>query len=296
MPDYIFAFMSAILWAVSAPVINYGLEKIPDENPTQWISIGLFIAMGTGVLTLSPFVYYINSPIDINFYLILSGIFTFPLATGAYYLSSHSFSKRAEFASLFSKVKPLLSFALAVLILGESISQYTVLSALLVTLGIALLFVGVKQGSLSGSGVALGLLTALSWSVGEVLMKQGIQGTHPIVATWVALISGMVVFSIIAIPMMPKVLSNPTEIKILWPFCLHGCISFGVAYSLFFYSVDLIGLGRSALINAFWPILGVFFASMIRFCRARPVEIPSILIWAAILLLAGSLVQAIFEF
>lgn len=296
MPDYIFAFSSAILWAISAPVINHALVSIPRGESTQWIFTGLFFALGSGIITLTPFVIYLKSPININIYIILSGIFTFPLATGAYYISANSFSKRTEFASLFSKTKPLFTFVFAIFIIGESISQYTFISALLVTFGIILLFTGMVHGSISRTGIVYGLITAISWSIGEVFMKLGIQNNHPVVATWAALISGMVIFSAVAIPMIPKIIKHPMKTTILGPFCLHGIISFGIAYSLFFYSVNLIGLGRSALINAFWPILGIFIAAAIRYYRGQQVAIPRIVILAAIFLLAGSLVQAALEF
>lgn len=296
MPDYIFALGSALLWAISAPVINHGLKNIPNENPRHWICAGMWCAMLTGILVLTPYVYTIDSSWTINLYLILSGIITFPLATGAYYLSSHAFSKRTEFASLFSKVKPLLSFLMAVFILKESVNPYTLLSASLVTIGIALLFIGVKYKAISASGVLLGLLTALLWSIGEVLMKLGIEDIHPVVATWIALICGLVVFTVVTLPIVPRVLLSVGSVKVLWPFFLHGGLSFGIAYSLFFYSIDLIGLGRSVLINAFWPILGILLTAGIRLYRNQKIEIPMLLIWAALFLLAGSLVQSIFEF
>jgi len=294
MPDYFFAFMSAILWAASAPIINHGLKKIEGDNSVPLILIGLFIAMIIGAMVLTPFVCYLDSPIEVNPYLIISGILTFPLATGAYYLSSRSFSKRAEFTSLFSKIKPLISFTLAILILKEDINQYSVYSAILVALGITALFIGIKLGELSPTGVILGILTALAWSAGEVLMAQGINDIHPMTATWIALLSAITISSIVIIPTIYKTPKHRINVKTLWPFIAHGGISFGAAYSLFFYSVDLIGLGHTVLINAFWPALAIFFTSLLRFNKGEAVNIPSTLLVSAFFLLVGSLFHAIF--
>lgn len=295
MPDYGYAILSALLWASSVPIINMGLAGIPENKNHQWIAAGLFLAMATGTIALLPLVLMLNEQVVVNTNLVLAGVLTFPLATGVYYLAGDAFSGRTEFASQFSKVKPLFSFVLAVVVLREGISNATVISVTLVGMGTLLLLFGAGTRVLNRTGVLLGLLTALFWGLGELFMKLGIQGNSPLAANWVALASGTLIFSLLGIPSLLKVAATSASIIRLWPFCIHGIVSFCAAYSLFFYSLDQIGLAKSVLINAFWPILSVLITTLIRVSRRQPPGVPRILLVAALILLAGSLAQTVSE-
>ena len=291
MPDYSYAILSALLWASSAPLINHGLAKLPEQNRFQWICFGLLFAMFAGAIALSPFLFIIDSPLELNVYLVLAGIFTFPLATSTYYLSGEAFSGRTEFASQFSKIKPLLSFVFAVLILHEATNRYSLISISLIALGTMIFIWAANNHSLSRKGVALGLMAALLWALGELFMKLGIANIHPILATFVAIVSGILVSGVFIVRGFRRVAGGPGLVTTLWPFMLHGIISFGAAYSLFFYSVKEIGLAHSVLINAFWPILSILITAVIRVLRKRPIDIPPSLLIASLILLAGSLLQ-----
>lgn len=292
MPDYSYAILSALLWASSAPIINHGLTKLPKQHRFQWICYGLFFAMLAGAISLSPFLLIIDMPLEINVYLLLAGVFTFPLATSTYYLSGEAFSGRTEFASQFSKIKPLLSFAFAVLILHESITSLSLVSISLIALGTVIFIWAASKHSLSRKGVFLGLMAALFWALGELFMKLGISDIHPILANFVAIVSGILISAIFILRGFKSVTGSTGIITTLWPFMLHGIVSFGAAYTFFFYSVKEIGLAHSVLINAFWPILSILITAAIRTTRKRPVDIPPILLVASLILLFGSLLQA----
>ena len=293
MPDYSYAIFSALLWAASAPIINHGLEKLPQQQRFNWTILGLFFAMLTGALTLLPFLWTIQTPVEINGYLILAGLLTFPIATGTYYLSGIAFSGRMEFASQFSKIKPLLSFLLAIFVLHETTSNQSLISVSLIALGTFIFLWGARTHALSSKAIVLGLLAALFWALGELFMKLGISNNHPVHANLVAIISGLVVFSFIALHSLKSITSKVNIIHTLWPFFLHGIVSFGVAYTMFFYSINQIGLARTVLINAFWPILSLLITAVIRIIRGRPIAIPAVLMVAALMLLSGSLFQII---
>jgi len=293
MPDYGYAVLSALLWAASAPVINHGLDKLPQQHRVRWISLGLFIALFTGAIALLPFLWIIQAPVEVNTYLVLAGLLTFPLATGTYYLSGEAFSGRMEFASQFSKIKPLLSFLLAAFVLHETMSQQSLISVSLIALGTVIFIWGATSHVLSGKGVVFGLLAAVFWALGELFMKLGIAGNHPILANWVAIVSGMFVFGAIALPGYKKVTGEAKIFPMLWPFVVHGIVSFSVAYSLFFYSINQIGLAHTVLINAFWPILSILVTAIIRLIRGQALDIPKILMLASVILLLGSLFETI---
>lgn len=293
MPDYFYAIFSALLWASSAPIINYGLNNIPKKNSLQSISIGLLFALLAGIFSLTLIVVWLDLSLEINIYLILSGAFTYPIATGAYYITSELFKKRAEFASVFSKVKPIISFSLATLFLQEIPSNITVISLLFIITGTLVLILGSNKNIMSLKATAIGLLTASSWALGEAFMKKGIANSHPIAASWVALFSGCILY-IIALSFFSKRIkfrSLPNKKKIFIPFIAHGILSFCIAYTLYYFSIKNIGIARSVLINAFWPILSICIALFIRKLKNESTTIPIPLLIATILLLIGSLIQ-----
>ena len=174
----------------------------------------------------------------------------------------------------------------------ETLTNQSLISVSLITLGTFVFLWGAKTHSLNGKAVALGLLAALFWALGELFMKLGISSNHPILANWVAIVSGMIMFGVIALPGFKSIIGDVKILPTLWPFFLHGAVSFGAAYSMFFYSINQIGLAHTVLINAFWPILSILITTIIRITRRQPVAIPTVLIVAALILLSGSLFQA----
>lgn len=293
MPDYFFAIASALLWALSAPIVNYAIRKPAFVEQRIHVLAGLMVSLTTGVIVLSVVVLSLGMFPVIRYELMLAGIFTFPLATGIYYFAGVAFHGRADIASLFSKVKPLFSFFLAIAVLNETVTGYTVYSVILIGIGTLMLITGSRNRQIRFTGVMLGLLTAVFWALGEFFMKVGVSDTHPIAANLSALIAGTIVFLPFAVRPLKLVATSSAGIKSLLPFCAHGVISFGIAYSCFFFSIDRIGLGKSVLINAFWPILGLLVVSMLRIARGKPVELPIIVILSATILLAGSITQAV---
>jgi len=293
MPDYIFAIASALLWALSAPIVNFAIRKPAFVDQRVHVLAGLMVSLTTGVVVLSVVVFSLGMVPAIRYELVLAGVFTFPLATGIYYFAGVAFHGRADIASLFSKVKPLFSFFLAVAVLNEAVTGYTVYSAVLIGLGTLMLIIGSGFRQIQFAGVVLGLATAVFWSLGEVFMKMGVSDTHPIAANLSALIAGTLVFLPFAIRPLKLVAASRSGMTSLLPFCAHGVISFGIAYSCFFFSIDRIGLGKSALINAFWPILGILVVSTLRMVRGKPAGLSPIVIISAAILLAGSITQAV---
>jgi len=292
MPDYAFAVLSAFLWAGSAPLINLGLQKISENTSRSVIGIGLFFSLVSGLVTA----FFIANPKDagpiFEINLILAGIFTFPLATGGYYLASTTFENRADLASIFGKIKPLFSFLLAVLILEEVVGTNSIASVTLIGIGTFTLIIAACKQDLNYKGVILGLLTALFWAFGEVFMKLSLSETPPVLANFFALMWGTFIYIFFLLGIVLKDGMPKISLKAIWPFCLHGILSFGLAYSLFFYSIERIGLAKSVLINAFWPILAIAITSFIQILLQKPVKIPFSLLLASIFLIMGSILQA----
>jgi len=293
MPDYSFAILSTVMWASSAPIINVGLNRIRKENFVEEVIIGLFLALLSGLIALAPIVYVLVGEFPLNSSLGLSGVLTFPVATGTYYLSGIAFGQRADFASQFSKVKPLLSILLAFFVLKEAMGLHTFFSMALVIAGVSCLVAGAGFRRIRLKGVLLGLSTAAFWALGELFMTVGLNGANPLAANFSCLVAGAVAFSPLFIVTLAKHSGGYETARRLWPFCVHGVLSFGLGYTFFFFSIQRVGLGSSVLINAFWPVLGVLLTGVVRKISGQPHEIPLTVGLAATLLLAASAIQAL---
>ncbi|HAO99578.1 MAG TPA: hypothetical protein DCQ83_05990, partial [Fibrobacteres bacterium] len=94
--NYVYALVSILAWAVSGPVITYGLKQIPGETKARGILLGLLISLLSGTASLSLWVLPHARGLDFSFPLIAAGVFTFPVATGLYYLSGYAFGGKVE--------------------------------------------------------------------------------------------------------------------------------------------------------------------------------------------------------
>lgn len=291
---YSYALTSALLWAISAPVLNIGIQRIPIKAKLSGILIGLLISLATGSVLLSLITFPDLKSIPTSPYLVLAGIFTFPIATGLYYLCSSAFEGKAEIAAQFARVKPIFSVFFAILLLHEQLHYVSYISLLLISIGLAFMIKGRLHGAFSSNALLLGMLTAFSWAIGEVFMKMGLTKSISIVDTCSALLSGTIVGSLLIVPLLPSLLKRKMGIK-SWvvPFIIHGILSFGLAYSAFFESIKQIGVGQTVLINSFWPILAIFFVYLTSWLRNQEHKIPKYVWYAAPFFLMGSILQVI---
>ena len=293
MPTYIFALASAVLWALSAPVLNAGLSRMPQQTFSSIIP-GLLVSLTAGTLVLGVVAYPIHYPDSAPIQTFLAGIFTYPIATGLYYMSGFAFGTRAEFAAQFAKIKPLFSTLIAVFILGEAINTHQTLPLILMIVGISLFYFGVFNKIYSRTAVVLGLMTAIAWAIGEAFVKVAFKGSNTIDQSFIALAAGTVTAWLVYLICRQKGLkSHPVEFTCLWPFAVHGILSFGLAYTLFFHSIAVIGLYPTVLVNAFWPFLSMVVVNLFALNKNRAIgnHTPLMLWLASGLLLMASLIE-----
>ncbi len=188
----------------------------------------------------------------------------------------------------FSSVKPIFSFIFAYQFLKETIPYKPLL---FIIFGIIFLVIGTWKGGFNLVALLLGTATAFFWSLGEYFYKSGLGAHISIFYTLVALASGSIIFVVIY-PLLLRLLAKGQKIETKgWIkfFIFHGILSFGFAYAAFFESIKIVGLGRTVLINAFWPIFAIVFTYLYSSVKAEE-SIHSKYIWiAALFLLAGSI-------
>jgi uncharacterized membrane protein len=292
MPNYAFAVISALAWALSAQFVNFGLRHIPKQTKVPAVLTGLLISLSVGTSVLILLAGSSITQAHARWELVVAGILTFPVGTALYYLCGHAFGGRMEFASQFANIKPLLTILAAITFLGEGLTEVALVSFLFLLAGIGALILGTVRGVFSWTALILGFLLAGSWASGEVFIKLGMGNVPSLPATIVALASGTVVgFIFIA----PYVLGNNDVLRNAkvwgWAFAGHGMFSFIVAYPAFFESIRRIGLAQTIMINSFWPALAVGLAWIIARMQRRPEPLPTLMVVALISLLAGSFIQ-----
>ncbi|AFI85555.1 DMT family transporter [Methylophaga nitratireducenticrescens] len=291
-PDYALPVMSAVLWALSAPVVNLGLNKIPSRLGSHGVLLGLFVALSSAAFCLAIWAWLSGAAITINWRLAAAGVFTFPVATGMYYVTAVAFKGQAEVAAQFAKLKPLISIIFAAVFVGEVLNADMVLPIALIAAGISIFIVTAIRGKITMQAVLLGALTAMAWSVGETFMILGLTGSAPLTDNFVSLVFG-------ALAIVPVMLIFSKKLYIerhslgwwLLPFAVHGIISFSLAYAFFFAALESVGMLKTVVINAFWPVLALLFTYVINRVRSVNYKVPYYAWFAGLLLCSGSAVQ-----
>lgn len=293
IPDTAFAVATAVLWAISARIVGRGMAAIPGPQKFPAIAAGLMVSLLTGSAVLYAVAGRDLVVSELSPWLIAAGVATFPVGTALYYLCGHAFAGRMEFASQFANVKPLFSVGFAVLVLGETLRLPSWIALALIAAGIAVLLRATRRGAFSWAALGLGVLLALAWAAGEGFAKLGLATGPSLTATLAALLSGAAVGAVLALPYLAahRRLAFTGFRRWGWAFALHGLLSFVVAYACLFESIQRIGVGRTILINAFWPGLAVVFGWIEGRLTGRAQPVPGPMTLATVLLVSGSVVQ-----
>lgn len=295
MSMFVPALGASLLWLMVQPIISYAVGNLPRANKRDAMVVGLLVAMVSGTAALTLIVAFQGgvSAIDMNAASVLAGLFTYPLATGLFYVASHAFDSRAELASQFSRVKPVFTFAAALFVFHEPLAKGDGWAVALVLVGVGAMVASAARGHISWQALVLGMSAALAWAAGEAFVKAGFSGGRAFQDTWFSLAVSTALFAALT-PMLVRdwrgVMAGPK--RWLAAFAAHGVLSFAFAYALFFRSIAMVGLSATIVLTAFWPVLSMLIAwhGAHRRQEAYPVTAA---VWAAsALLVAGSVVQA----
>ncbi|PSJ16066.1 EamA family transporter [Nitrosomonas supralitoralis] len=292
--EYSFALISVLFWALSAPVLNVGINRIyQHSNFLLCLFFGLLLALLSGSLSLGLGLFVSGSKFhaEYNGYVLGAGIFTFPVATGLYYITAHLLNNQTELASLFAKVKPLFSIFLAILIVDETLSFQSIVSVLLIISGLLLFGRSAVKGYLSWFGLLFGLLTAMAWSIGEIFVRIGFNPETAIEQTFYALSSASIISLLLWILFAVQSKVRLPSLSTFMPFLLHGIFSFGIAYMSFFQSIAVIGVIKSVIITAFWPMFSLILTGLVNYLTDKNTKIASNIWIAAFCFISASLTQ-----
>jgi drug/metabolite transporter (DMT)-like permease len=257
---YGYALLSGVAWAVSAVVVNAGLDRLPDGQRRGGILLGTIFSLVSGALALAVFSDGTPHLVPVSFRLIAGGTLLYFVGTLMYFLCAAALGKRAQIAAQFLRIKPLFSTLIAVVFLGESLRIASIFAMCLILFALTILAMEVAGDSRNKFGFTFGLLIAMSRAAGEALIKTE-QGSYSAVAvSFTSLLIAIIVSLVVTFPLLVR--RGLPRIG-AWSACFvgYGILSMGIGYTAFFASTMRLGLARTVLVTAFWPALALLLVT-----------------------------------
>ena len=284
--------------AALATILIWGLAVIPVKHATTSGRLGLAFSLPAGLfgLTLAALCLGVRLPgwselgTVTGLVLVAVGVCEFPAATLAYYEAV----RRSELsvAVPLTRMKVVFVAVLALLLGIETVTPRLMLACAVGTLGAVILsrsrpVTPRPTAAPLNRGALLALLAAFFWAVGDVLSPVAMRRLDPLPLTLLALLAGTIVYYgyLLAAGQVTAAFRIPRRDKLL--FCGHGLFSFGLAYYTFYYAILRLGVTRTAVITASWPL--VSFAVGLAFYRERVTAAKC----CGIVLIAASIVMAL---
>lgn len=201
---------------------------------------------------------------------LLASTFLTPVMGGTFYLKSLSLIGLSRSIAI-SGIFPFFTIVLAVLFLGESLTWFIVLGAILVAYGVYLITSSFKR-YVSGSavffsedhrkGVLLAIMTALFWACSVILLKLVIRDMN-IIAVNAIRFPLAVLLLLIFIPRtnaFRMIRKQPRSVAVI---ALGGIFDMGLGSLLFLFALQHTGAVRTTILTSVSPLfaapLGIAF-------------------------------------
>ena len=167
----------AVLWGVNFVVLDVGLDSFPPL---------LFAALRFTLVAL-PAVFFIPRPAVPARYVIGVGLF---MSTGQFALLfvSMDAGMPAGLAALVLQLQVLFTIGLAVGLLGERVNRGQVAGAGLALAGMAVIAAG-RSGNVPLGALVLSVAAALSWAIGNVIMRRARPPAAMSMLVWSSLVA-----------------------------------------------------------------------------------------------------------
>ena len=267
--EYGYALGAAMLWALSSIAISGGLGALRGSGRPAGPAVitGVLTSLTVGALVLGVATGWQISPAVLDPNVIAGGLLTFPIGTGLYYFAAVAHQGRAELSSQYANVKPALSVALGAGLFGEAFGTLELVVMLIIGAGVAVIVASALRQHAGLRPAVLGLALAACWAGGEACIRAATDSHTSLQVAFGALLSSLLLaLTALAVYALAGVLA-PTRVRFRFAdfapgrahcaFALHGLLSFGLAYTLFFTSIATIGLSRTVLVTVFWPSLAL---------------------------------------
>jgi len=261
------AYSLGILAAVLATIL-FGLTNVVYKahstdvrvleisNTRVWISLPLAVLLVLLPIRATSFSMTAQAAIALSFSMIVGIV----MGDAAYFMSQNRIGVSRAFPIAMSY--PLLVYTLAATYLSEPILPFRVFGAFLVVGGVGL--IARTKGQMqedsaldnkrkAAVGIALALVTAVLWAVGEVVLQFGLTTVDAVDGYFVRMLAG----SLFLLPTLPFSMSRarrPSR-KLLVLLLVTGIIGMGFSMALGTFAVKYIGATVSSIIVASAPLI-----------------------------------------
>lgn len=253
------AFVSTLIWGLVVLIVR-GIK-----SPAY---LGVVFSMSAGILILLPIAYFTGHVIFTpaifttrdGLWLILGGVFQFPLASICYY----EMLKSAELslAVPLTRLKAVFVVVLALIFRLDDFTFKIVGACVLAVLGAGILSWQPRSGGGAGMvsvgqgrSIVMAILTSVSWSLGDILIRLALRSFPALSSTIMSLGAGALVY-LVGLTFAGRLWSVwRLPMRDMVRFALHGVLSFGLAFYLFFYAMEHIGASRATIITSGWPLV-----------------------------------------
>jgi drug/metabolite transporter (DMT)-like permease len=175
-------------------------------------------------------------------------------------------------AALYKNTQPVFTTAIAVILLGESLTGLGVLSGLAILCGIWIVSAepligqdGASWGIVSGGrrwGVAFGFLSAIGFAVGNVLKKAGMESWgEPLIAAVIGVTTALLLSVLCARPGVLRLSINGRRRRGYWQFVALGMVTSGAQIS-FLASLIFTEVWIVSVIMSIEPVLLVMMSCL----------------------------------
>lgn len=258
-----------LIWGINFLAIHSALVGLPPF---------LLCALRFGLASI-PLVFFLPRPKAPLKSIIGYGIFTFSLQFG-FLFSGIALGFAPGLASLVLQIQVFFSMGLASVVFKDRPSNWKIIGALISFIGLGIV-AGHVDGSATLSGLILILLSALSWSIGNMFSKKVASESPLALVVWGNLIAFpfMIIISLFAegpalISTSLQNLPLETIIAVMYIVCMSTFVGYGIwgfllnSYSTaviapFTLLIPVIGLLSSAIVLGeglpSWKLLACFF-------------------------------------
>jgi O-acetylserine/cysteine efflux transporter len=217
------ALVTVIAWGLNFIAIHIGLEKLPP----------ILLCTARFALTAIPWVFFLPRPKAPLRLIVGYGIFTFAIQFGLLFGGMY-LGLPAGLSSLVIQIQVFFSMGLAALIFGDVPGIWKILGALISFVGIAIVASHV-DGNATFVGLSLTLLSALSWSVGNIFSKKIAAESPVALVAWGSLVATPVMLTLSYVFEGPELivhsiqnLSTDTVVAVLYIVYLSSFVGYGI--------------------------------------------------------------------
>ena len=270
------ALLTSLAWAGSSTItklLTSRIDTLSLNTIRMWVGSLILLAI---IFLFDKEGEIMNIPLLSLVYVIFSGIAAMAIGD-TLYIKSLSILDASIAFPLSQCAFVVLTVTVATLFLGEPITWIIASGAIFVVLGICMIAVPENKikayptpKKITGNGIILILTASIAWTTATILLKIGTAGMDPFVAADIRISAAAIVLSFLVFFRRNKgaMQFRKYGTKNLMLTATTGLLTYGVAAVGYVTAIQLIGVGKTALLTSMAPLFVLPFS--IVFLKEKP--------------------------